>query len=127
MNEIVYLLGSFVVGVLLIADNVILIRRRGVMDTVDGGKAVGLTRFFMLAEAGWIGASLIALTKGTTLAIIPALYLAYSAMALTLGTAINVTEGPVRSLKTRTLKVFLTLGCVFTLVTIYQIALVLGY
>lgn len=52
MTEIAYLFGSLIVGLLLIADNVILIRKRGIAETEEDGRAVGWTRFFMLAEAG---------------------------------------------------------------------------
>jgi CHASE2 domain-containing sensor protein len=123
MDGTFYLLGSLVVGLLLMADIVILIRRHGVADTKDDGEAVGWTRFFMLAEAGWLGASFLALTTGTTRPLVPALYLAYSAIVLVMGFASNATEGPVRSFKSSTLKAFLGLSLVFTLVTAHQLAL----
>lgn len=126
MIGIVYLIGSFVVGLLLIADNVILIRKHGVADIENDGKAAGLTRFFMLVEAGWIGASVMALTMGITPPLVPVLHLTYSAIALILGAISNAAEGQVRSFKMGVLKAFLGLGCIFTLVTVCQLAPSLG-
>jgi hypothetical protein len=118
-----YLAGAALVGVILIADNVILIRNKGVPNLDADGKALGLTSFFMLSEISWAGFSLAAILKGSVGIVVPLVYLIFVAASLAMGIVANATSGPVQNFHPWQVKVGLIFGCVFTTLAFYELAL----
>ena len=116
---IIYPWGSVIVGGLLIADNIMVIRKKGVPDTEPDGKATGWTSFFMLAEVSWMGVSLMVLLQGLARPLVPALYLVITGIALLVGVVENLTKGPVRTFRFWYLGVNLVISSIFTAVAIY--------
>jgi apolipoprotein N-acyltransferase len=115
-----YVLGSIGMAIILIADNLRLLRRRGIADTEADGKAVGWTFFFMIAEMWWAGTSLLVLWQGYARPILPVLYLAFVGIALLSGVVTNMTKGPVRSFPLWQVRVNLGFSAIFALVAIYE-------
>ncbi len=118
---IIYPWGSVLVGGLLIADNIMLIRKKGVPDTEPDGKATGWTSFFMLAEVFWMGASLMVLLQGLVRPLIPTLYLIFAGIALLSGVIENLTKGPVRSFQLWYVRLNLVFALVFAAAAIYEL------
>ncbi len=116
-----YVLGSVAIAVLLIADNVRLIRRSGVADTNENGKARGWTFFFMIAEMWWAGTSAWVLFQGLVPPLLPVLYLAYVGVALLSGVVANAVKGPVLSFSVWQMRAGLAFSVLFGLVAVYEL------
>ena len=119
-----YVAGSVAIAAVLIADNVRLIRRSGVADTNEDGKAVGWTFFFMIVEMWWAGASARVLFQGIVPPLLPVLYLAYVGVALLSGVAANAVKGPVLSFSVWQMRAGFAFSVLFGVVAVYELVLV---
>ena len=116
-----YVVGSIAMAIVLIADNVLLIRRHGVADTTENGKAVGWTFFFMITEIWWAGTSVWVLWKGLVPPLVPVFYLALVGVALLSGVVINALKGPVLSFPVWQMRANLAFSVVFGLIAVYEL------
>ncbi|GAA6143188.1 hypothetical protein NBRC116584_30060 [Hydrogenophaga sp. 5NK40-0174] len=116
-----YVVGSVAMAAVLIADNVRLLRRGGVADAKENGKAVGWTFFFMIAEMWWAGTSAWVLFQGLVPPLLPVLYLAYVGVALLSGVVVNAVKGPVLSFPVWQVRAGLAFSVLFGLTTIYEL------
>jgi len=116
-----YIVGSVAIAAVLIADNVRLIRRGGVADTKENGKAVGWTFFFMVTEMWWAGTSAWVLFQGLVPPVLPVLYLAYVGVALLSGVVSNAVKGPVLSFSVWQMRAGLAFSVLFGLVALYEL------
>jgi len=109
-----YAIGAVLIGVILIADNLILLVRNGNLESEPEGKAVGLTAVFMGMEATWLMVSLVVLWSGAPRPLLPTLYLIFAAVTLIFGALKNQVNGPVRSLPIWHIKSALLFSFAFT-------------
>jgi len=82
--ETYYGIGSVIIGLILIIDNVLILTKKSAVDAGSKDGQGSLSYFFMLAEAGWIGVSVMQLINGND-TVVPLFYLGLSAFSFIAG------------------------------------------
>ena len=118
-----YSAGSLLVGLLLIIDNLVLLRRGGAFNVGPNGEALGLSFFLMIVETGWTGFSALAVFMSSRPAL-PAVYLVISALLYYAGSIEQKAKGIIRGVPLWFVRIGLGASILFTIGACYEVSVV---
>lgn len=79
-----YYFGSIAIGLLMVLDNLSILKRGGRLNVDSKGNALGFTKFSMITQMGWFGYCIVNVFNGVAETYLPHVFIFYVVLSLVL-------------------------------------------